>query len=299
MSMAFGLAFVCTLAWAQDRTVSGTISSGEDGQVLIGVNVILKGTTTGTISDIDGNYSLSVPSDGGTLVYSFIGFATQEMPIGASSVIDLTLMADVTQLGEIVVTALGIEREERSLGYAVQKIDGEEGNTVRTDSWLNNLSGRAAGVHVKNNNNFGGSINVIIRGSSSLTGNNQALFVVDGVPIGNSNPNVNDNHHNSGQRSGRGGYDYGNAANDIEPNDIESINILKGAAATALYGSRAANGVIMITTKKGKKTGRGVGVSINSNTTFGVVDKSTIPTYQTEYGAGYGPYGSHGTYPYP
>ena len=111
--MAFGLALVCTLAWAQDRTVSGTVSSGEDGDVLIGVNVILKGTTTGTISDIDGNYSLSVPSDGGTLVFSFIGFATQEVAIGASSVVDLTLMADVTQLGEIVVTALGIEREEK------------------------------------------------------------------------------------------------------------------------------------------------------------------------------------------
>ncbi len=300
ISTALGLALLCTLAWAQDRTLSGTVTSAEDGEVLIGVNVILKGTATGTISDIDGNFSLSVPEDGGALVFSFIGFATQEYPIGANSIMDVSLALDVTQLSEIVVTALGIERDERSLGYAVQEIDGDEVNTVRTDSWLNNLSGRAAGVHVKNNTNFGGSINVIIRGSSSLTGNNQALFVVDGVPISNQNTNANDaNTQSNGQVTGRSGYDYGNAASDIEPNDIESINILKGAAATALYGSRAANGVIMITTKQGKKTGRGVGVTINSNTTFGVIDKSTMPAYQNEHGGAYGPYYSGSAiYPY-
>jgi len=283
--------FFTASVMAQEKMVSGRVTAEETGSPIPGVNVILKGTTIGTVTDIDGNYQLNVPEDGGTLIFTFIGLATEEVRIGDQSVINMGMTADIRQLTEVVVTALGIEREERSLGYSIQEVDGEEVNAVPTDNFLNNLSGRVAGLQIRNNTNFGGSNNVIIRGQTSLTQNNQPLFVVDGVPISNSNTN------NSGQLTGRNGYDYGNAASDIDPNNIASISVLKGAAATALYGSRAANGVILITTKKGRE-GRGIGVTINSNTTFGKIDKTTFPKYQYGYGAGYGPYYSDGDYPY-
>ncbi|MBR9999959.1 MAG: SusC/RagA family TonB-linked outer membrane protein [Cyclobacteriaceae bacterium] len=285
------ITFLTGSVMAQERVVSGRVTAEESGGPIPGVNVILKGTTIGTVTDIDGFYQLNVPEEGGTLIYTFIGLATEEVRIGDQSQIDMLMTADIRQLTEVVVTALGIEREERSLGYSIQEVEGEELNNVPTDNFLNSLSGRVAGLQIKNNSNFGGSNNVVIRGQTSLTQNNQPLFVVDGVPVSNSNTN------NAGQLTGRSGYDYGNAASDINPDDIASISVLKGAAASALYGSRAANGVILITTKKGK-AGRGIGVSINSNTTFGVVDKETLPAFQHEYGAGYGPYYSGGDYPY-
>jgi TonB-linked SusC/RagA family outer membrane protein len=280
-------------AWAQERTVSGKVTSSEDGSAIPGVNVLLKGTAAGSVTDATGDYSLSVPESGGTLVFSFIGFVTQEIEIGSRSRVDLSMAPDVTQLTEVVVTALGIEREEKSLGYSVQEVSGEELSAVKSDNFINSLSGRVAGVQIKNNTNFGGSSNVLIRGASSLTKNNQPLYVIDGVPISNRNTN------NTGQISGRNGYDYGNASSDINAFDIASISVLKGAAATALYGSKAANGVILITTKKGKSSaGKGIGVSLSSNVTFNKVDEETFPEYQTEYGAGYGPYYSGGVHPY-
>ncbi|HEY4655688.1 MAG TPA: TonB-dependent receptor plug domain-containing protein, partial [Cyclobacteriaceae bacterium] len=280
-------------AWAQERTVSGKVTSSEDGSAIPGVNVLLKGTAAGSVTDATGDYSLSVPESGGTLVFSFIGFVTQEIEIGSRSRVDLSMAPDVTQLTEVVVTALGIEREEKSLGYSVQEVSGEELSAVKSDNFINSLSGRVAGVQIKNNTNFGGSSNVLIRGASSLTKNNQPLYVIDGVPISNRNNN------NTGQLSGRNGYDYGNASSDINAFDIASISVLKGAAATALYGSKAANGVILITTKKGKSSaGKGIGVSLSSNVTFNKVDEETFPEYQTEYGAGYGPYYSGGLHPY-
>jgi TonB-linked SusC/RagA family outer membrane protein len=286
------LFFLAGIGFSQERTISGTVTAADNGSAIPGVNVILKGTTQGTVTDVDGKYKLEVPASGGTLVFSFIGLTTQEVEIGQRSVIDMAMQSETTELNEVVVTALGIQREERSLGYAVQKVDGDKINDVKTDNFLNSLNGRVAGLYIKNNTNFGGSDNVVVRGASSLTQNNQALFVVDGVPISNANTN------NSGQLAGRSGYDFGNAAADINPNDIESISVLKGAAATALYGSRAANGVILITTKKGKK-GHGLGVTLNSNTAFGNIDKSTFPEYQQEYGGGYGPYYSaNPNYPY-
>ncbi|HEX5172035.1 MAG TPA: SusC/RagA family TonB-linked outer membrane protein [Cyclobacteriaceae bacterium] len=279
-------------AWAQERTVTGKVTSAEDGSGLPGVNVLLKNTATGTVTDGTGSYSINVPQAGGTLVFTFIGLVSQEIEIGTRSVIDVSMASDVTQLTEVVVTALGIKREEKSLGYAVQEVKGDQLTTVKSDNFLNSLSGKVAGLQVKNNTNFGGGMNVLIRGSSSLTKNNQPLYVIDGVPISNYNAN------NSGQTTGRQGYDYGTAVSDIDPNNIESLSVLKGSAATALYGSRAANGVILITTKKGSKSGKGVGVSFSSNVTFSKVDKKTIPDYQKEYGAGYGPYYSGGDYPY-
>lgn len=181
----------------------------------------------------------------------------------------------------VVVTALGIKREKKALGYSSQEVKGDDVNRAPTANFLNNLSGKVAGLDIKQGTNFGGSTNVVLRGFKSIDGNNQALFVVDGVPILNSNVNSTD------QKTGRAGYDYGNTASDINPNDIESINVLKGAAATALYGSRAQNGAIIITTKKGSKRNKGVGIEYSSSFTVSSVDKSTFPEYQTEYGQGY------------
>lgn len=272
--------------------ISGTITSSEDGSPLPGSSVIVKGTTVGTVSDFEGKYVLRVPTGATDLVVSFVGFKSQDITIQGRTVIDVTLEPEVIGF-EVVVTALGISREKKSLGYAVQEVAGEELNKVKTtDNFINSMSGRLAGVQVKANGNIGGSSNIVIRGAKSFIGSNQAMFVVDGVPIDNTSTN------NLGQIAGRSGYDYGNAAADINPNDIESISVLKGAAATALYGSRAANGVIMITTKKGSKIpGKAVGVALNSSVSLGMYDKSTFPKYQREYGGGYGPYYSGGAHP--
>ncbi len=285
--------FIGMQIFAQDREIKGTVISSDDGQPIPGVQVLVKGTSTGTITDLDGNYTIKVPESATTLVFRFVGMATQEVEIGSQTTIDVSMEPDVLHLEGVVVTALGISREKKSLGYATQELSGEEINQVKTDNFINTLSGKAAGVQVRTTGNLGGSSNILIRGSSSITGNNQALIVVDGVPINNDISNTRD------QIRGRHGYDFGNAAADINPNDIESMNVLKGAAATALYGSRAANGVIIITTKKGERTmskKRVYGVNISSNVTTGFIDKTTFPTYQQEYGAGYGPF--YGDPPY-
>jgi TonB-linked SusC/RagA family outer membrane protein len=275
-------------------SVTGTVSDADNGGTLPGVSVLVKGTSIGTTTDMDGKYSLQVPDDATALVFSFVGMETQEVAYTGQTTIDVGLVGNALNLDEVVVTALGVSREKKSLGYATQEVDGDELNKVSRDNFVNSLSGKVAGVQIKSSTNMGGSSNVIIRGSSSMTQNNQALFVVDGIPYDNGTTN------SSAQSSGGSGFDYGNAASDINPDDIESINVLKGAAASALYGSRAANGVIMITTKKGKKTTDGstkIGIDISSNVTVGMIDKSTFPEYQTEYGAGYGPYYSGGDHP--
>jgi TonB-linked SusC/RagA family outer membrane protein len=278
---------------AQTKEITGKVSSADDGSALPGVSVSVKGTTLGTITDGNGAFSLKVPQDAKTLSFTFVGMTTQEVAIGSQTSFQIKMVSEDIAVDEVVVTALGISRDKKSLSYSVQAVDGEEVNKVKGDNFVTSLAGRVSGIQVKNSTNFGGSTNVVIRGSSSLTGNNQALFVVDGIPVDNSVTN------NSGQRTGRNGYDYGNAAADINPNDIESISVLKGAAATALYGSRAANGVILVTTKKGKATGsKAPVVSLSTNFTMNTYDKSTFPKYQTESGAGYGKaYYSAGAYP--
>jgi TonB-linked SusC/RagA family outer membrane protein len=282
--LLLGLTAVLMLAssesWAQERVISGRVTDAEDGSGLPGVNVVLEGTTNGTVTDTDGAFTLTVPSDGGTLVFTFVGMATQEVPIGGRTQIDVVMNTDVSQLSEVVVTALGIERNRNELPYAAQQVTAEQLTQTRNNNIANSLSGKVAGLDIKANNNMGGSTNVVIRGYKSITGNNQALFVIDGVPVSNANTNT------TAQRNGQVGTDFGNAAADINPDNIESVNVLKGAAATALYGSRAANGVIMITTKKGKKNS--LDVTVNSGLTFGTIDKSTYAKYQDEYGSGYG-----------
>jgi len=279
------------VAFAQQKTITGKVTSKEDGTTLPGVTVVVKGTTIGTVTDVEGKFTILVPAKYDVLVFSFVGMKPQEVTVTASSSINVVMEADVMNIEGVVVTALGIPREKKSLGYSTQEVKGDQVSTVKSDNFINALSGKVSGVQIKKTTNMGGSTNVLLRGSKSLTGENQTLFVVDGVPINNSNFNT------SYQSQGGMGYDFGNMASDINPDDIESINVLKGAAATALYGSRAAGGVIMITTKKGAAAGggievkkKGIGITLNSGVTVGFIDKSTFPKYQKDYGAGYGQY---------
>lgn len=276
------LAGLCQQAWAQDRNISGKVTDRSNGQGLPGVTIIVKGAPTiGTSTNSDGVFALSVPSTATTLVFSFVGYATQEAAIAGVNTVNIALATDTKQLNEVVVTALNVERTRNSLAYAATQLDGKDLTVARNPNAVNSLSGKVAGVNIQQNNSLGGSTNVVIRGTKSLFGNNQALFVVDGVPISNANTN------STNQQTGGSGYDYGNAAADINPDDIASTTILKGAAATALYGERAANGVILITTKKGR---RGTNVTLNTGIVVGRIDKSTFIKYQKEYGGGYGPY---------
>ena len=272
------------VVFAQTRNLSGSVTSGDDGSSIPGASVIIKGTTLGTVTDMDGKFSLKVPPTAKTLIIAFVGMASQEIAIGNQTTINIKLTAERLSVDEVVVTALGISREKKSLGYASQSVKGDDIAAVKGGNFMNSLSGKVSGVQVKKNTNMGGSTNVVMRGSKSLTNSNQVLYVVDGVPINNSIGSSSD------QNTGGVGYDYGNAASDINSDDIESINVLKGSAATALYGSRASGGVIMIVTKKGNTKGKGIGVTINSNIAFSSIDKSTFPTYQNQYGAGYGAY---------
>lgn len=273
------VAFVGLQGVFAQTSVTGTVSSSEDGGTLPGVSVVVEGTSLGTTTDMDGKFSLSVPTDATALVFSFVGMETQTVVFSGQTVINVVLNASALDLDEFVVTALGISREKKSLGYAVTTLGEEALGETRASNPVAGLAGKAAGVKIIQPNTMGGSANIVIRGNASITQNNQALFVIDGVPISNSNTSSN--------QDGWGGYDYGNAASDINPDDIASVSILKGAAATALYGSRAANGVIEITTKKGKKRD-GIGVTINSGVTFNSADPNSMPQTQYSYGGGYG-----------
>ncbi len=263
----------------------GKVTDNRNGTPISGASVQVRGTNEGTTTAADGSFSLSV-KDQVTLVISSIGFQTKTLSASPGANINIALDAEAGSLSEVVVTALGIRREKNTLPYAAQQISGEEVSRTRSGNFIGGLSGKVSGVQVTQNNGLGASTNVIIRGFKSLSGNNQALFVVDGVPIDNSNTNT------FYQNAGGGGYDYGNAAADINPDDIESVNVLRGAAATALYGSRAANGVILITTKRAT---RGLGITVNMGASFGAIDKKTFPKYQREYGGGYGPLNAYGS----
>lgn len=272
------LTLVAIPTFAQIK-VTGTITDGSTKEPLIGVNVIVKGTDSGTITDIDGKYTVDVPNEESVLMFSFVGYATQEIEVGSQTSIDI-LLTEGVGLDEVTVTALGIARDEKSLGYAVQELNGDNISQATDANLVSALAGRAAGVQVTTNGTGAGqSASIIIRGYSSLGGDNQPLFVVDGTPINNST----DTRTNTSGIASNMNIDYGNGAGEINPDDIESISVLKGANATALYGSRAANGAVIITTKSGKNR-KGIGVSINSKTTF----ESMLagPEYQRVYGQG-------------
>ncbi len=274
--LALFLALVVQGLFAQERTISGIVT--EESGPLPGVTVLKKGTSQGTESDFDGKYSIKAKT-GDVLVFSFIGMETVELSVGNSNTLNVSMSSD-NVLDEVVVTALGISKKEKAIGYAVQQVDGDKISKAKEVNIVNALQGAVAGVQIQGSpSSLGGSSRITIRGSNSFLGNNQPLFVVDGIPIDNSN------YATEAQQRGFGGgtYDYGNGASDIDPSTIESMSVLKGAAASALYGSRGANGVILITTKSGKNNNR-IGVSFETAVTF---DKVTnlIPMQQM-YGGG-------------
>jgi TonB-linked SusC/RagA family outer membrane protein len=266
------------LIYAQDLTVTGNVTSTEDGQPIPGVSVVQKGTTNGTITDIEGNYNLTVPQ-GSVIVFSFVGMASQEITATTVGPFNINMVSESEGLDEVVVTALGIEREKKSLGYAMQEVQGNAVVDAREQNLANTLSGKVSGLQVvRGAGGPSGSSKIILRGNNSLTGDNQPLIVVDGMPINNITDGAEVDMWGSG--SGR---DFGSGIGDLNADDIESMSVLKGASAAALYGSRAGNGVILITTKKGKK-GKGAGFTINSR--FGVESLLTQPDLQDEFGQG-------------
>jgi len=266
------VSFLATSVMAQERTLSGKVTAEETGTPIPGVNVILKGTTVGTVSDIDGNYKLNVPADGGTLVYSFIGLATEEVRIGSQSVIDMLMTADIKQLTEVVVTAVGIESDKATLGFSIQTVEAEEMQGSLETNMVSALNQKAAGVMVyQSAGSPGASASIRIRGNTSVSLTNNPLFVVDGVPIDNSEIG-----------NGTGNVDQSNRAIDINPNDIASLTVLKGPAATVLYGIRAANGAIIVTTKRGKK-GK---PKVTFNTNYASSQVNKLPEQNTMYSQG-------------
>jgi TonB-linked SusC/RagA family outer membrane protein len=273
-------------AFAQTRTVTGKVTSSQDGMGIPGVTVMVKGTTIGAITDIEGNYELQVRPEHRTLVFSYISMKTQEVALGTQTSINIVLEPDVVMIDEVVVTAIGVSREAKALGYAVQSVGGDDMVRSASINPINALSGRVAGVQITNSSGaVGSSSYMTIRGAASLTGNNQPLFVVDGVPIDNSQ--LTSGNPQAGSNNLLYGVALSNRIVDINPEDIESVNILKGGAATALYGLRAANGAVIITTKKGA-TGTAIAkrttVGFNSSVTFEEV--SQLPAMQDKYGRG-------------
>jgi TonB-linked SusC/RagA family outer membrane protein len=280
------------LEFLQQQTISGRVTD-ESGAAFPGVNVVVKGTTNGTVTSADGTYSVSVPSTASILVFSFVGYAFKEVSIEGRTTVDVSLAPDIASLDEIVVTALGIEKSSKSIGYATSKVDGKELIENRTPNMMNALQGKIAGVNISSlGTGPGGTSKVRIRGQSSMSGQNNPLIVVNGVPIDNTNFGTNQGNLGSdGAIASRGGgasTDGGDGLTSFNPDDIESMQVLKGATAAALYGSRAKDGVIMITTKS-KGTSQGLGISYNLNYTNERVLDFTDYQYvygQGEYGGG-------------
>lgn len=272
MMMFWG--WLVPLANAQSQ-VSGTVTDYTDNQPLPGVNVLIKGTPNGTVTDIQGKYTITTTEENAVLVFSFIGYETVEQQVNNRAVIDVNMMADITQLSEVVVTALGIEREAKEVTYSTQTIAGEELTTVKDQNMINTLAGKTAGINIiKSSGGVGGSSRVLLRGNKSINGANQPLYVIDGLPMSNANLEASD-----GNLFGNS-VDNGSPIANLNPEDIESISVLKGASASALYGSQAANGVILITTKKGKK-----GVSeISFSSSLQFESALMLPDLQDKYG---------------
>lgn len=270
---------------AQERTVTGRVTSAEDGTPLPGVNVVIKGSTTGTVTDADGKYTINVPSGDAVVQFSFIGLTSQEIVVGSRVVLDVNLSSDIQQLGEVVVTAVGIEREKKSLGYSVETVSGNKVQQVSEPDPLRALTGKVPGVNIISSSGApGSSTRITIRGNSSLLNNNQPLFVVDGIPYSNDFITTEGTNTNTGGLVAGGA--FSSRISDLDPNDIKSITILKGANAAALYGSRAANGVVVITTKSGSATASKKGLEISYAGTYGIEKIANLPNLQNDYGTG-------------
>lgn len=283
LSVLLFLALGTFALWGQAREISGTVVSADDGEPVPGVSVAVKGTSIGTITGMDGRYEIDVPQDGQVLVFSFIGMLTQEVRIGNNTVVDVVMEQDLLELDEVVVTALGISREKKALGYSVSQLNAED-IEQRPESDIGRvLSGKAAGVRVTATSGVSGTgTNITIRGYSSIKGNNQPLFIVDGVRFSGSTNSGTDNEQ---------GFLEGNQATssrflDIDPNSVESISVLKGLSATTIYGAEGRNGVIIITTKNGSESLAPAKekVTVNQSIFFNEVN---LPVYQNSYGNGF------------
>ena len=269
------VSFLCSLIAVSQSAVKGKISMSSDNSSIPGATVLIKGTSKGTSTDINGDYSLTLTEQADTLQISFVGFITVEVAIAGRTVVDVSMVENTEQLSEFVVTALGISKEKKALGYAVAEVDVSKMTKARDANVVNTISGKVAGVQVsKTSGGPGTSSRIVIRGNKSISKSNQPLFVIDGVPMDNES---------RGGAGMWGGIDYGSPISDINPDDIESVTILKGPNAAAIYGSRAAFGVVLINTKKGTSR-NGIGVSYNSTATFEFADIQK--KFQNEYGAG-------------
>ena len=259
----------------EKHELTGQVVSSGNGESIPGANVFIKGSTTGTITDIDGKFKIVVPDGETILVFSFVGYEPVEIPSGGQTDIRVSLEESTEKIKEVVVTALNISREKSSLGYSVTQVGSDEINLVKQSNPINSLAGKVAGLQISSTpSGVDGSTRVVLRGISSLSGGNRPLIVVDGIPVSGGS---------YGGASEWGGTDKGDALSDINPDDVESMSVLKGAGAAAVYGSRGANGVILITTKKGKKR-KGLGISFNSS--FMVENPMVLPEFQNEYGQG-------------
>lgn len=268
------------MALAQTRSVSGRVTDQKTGEGLPGTTVLLKGTTNGASTDANGAFSLTIPDGNGTLVFSSVGYVPEEKIIGKETQFNVALTADIKQLNEVVVTALGIERDTRSLGYSTQQITAGQISQKSEPNVLNALQGKVSGVTITNSSGLpGSSTNINIRGITSLQGSNQPLFIVDGIPISNSLDRTN-----GGSLGTLGGAQTSNRALDIDPESIESINILKGPAAAALYGSRAASGAVIITTKSGRNANKKLEITVTSG--YSLQQVYGIQKFQNDYGQG-------------
>lgn len=244
----------------QSATITGKITSATEPEGLPGVNVVVKGTTQGVISGIDGNFSINVPDKYAVLVFSFIGYETQEIPLNGRTRLNVELQENMEAIDEVVVTALSIQRDKQSLGYSISQVGSEEISMAKESNVMNSLAGKVAGLQINTTpSGVDGSTRVVLRGISSLSGNNRPLIVIDGIPVAGGT-------FGTVGTSGGAQKDMGDALSDINPEDVESMSVLKGAGASAAYGSRGANGVILITTKKGTHR-KGIGVSVSSNLT--------------------------------
>jgi TonB-linked SusC/RagA family outer membrane protein len=258
------------------KKLTGKVTD-QTGAALSGASVVIKGTAVGVITGTDGEYSLNLSENSKSIIVSFVGMKTLEIAIENRSKVDIVLQPEIVKIGDVVVTAFGIKRETKALGYSIQEVKGEALTEARENNIVNSLEGKVAGVQInRSGNGPGGSSSIVIRGQNSISGNNQPLIVVDGIPISN---------WSGGADSQWGGIDRGNGMSDINPDDVESITVLKGPGASALYGSRAGNGVLMITTKKGSLK-KGVGIKLNSNVTFD--NPLVLPRMQNVYGQGSG-----------
>ena len=274
--IVFLLGMPSTVSAQEMRTVTGNVTRGTvDVQPFPGVRVSVKGTQIATTTDTEGFFTLGVPGNAYTLVLTYLGYKAEEVMVPATNRVEVQMSQVAIGIEGVVVTALGFEREKKSLGYAVQDIQGDVLAEVPEYNLVNALQGNVAGIHVINAGPTGGSARIVIRGASSITGQNQPLFVVDGVPLDNA----------SRRNTGYGGIDYGNAINDIDPSNIENISILKGPTAAALYGSRASSGVIEITTKSGRGA-PSAGLGMTANISYTAETILRLPDYQNEYGQG-------------